>query len=150
MLQSLLADRFQLKVHREPKEMPVYALVVGKNGPKFHASAPDADPIIHIGFTGTNNEYALVTMPKGTMSGLANLLGVVDGRPVLDKTGLDGIWNIKLYSTPEYKMGRGGELNTAEISIFTAVQEQLGLRLDAQKGMVEVLTVDHVEKPSEN
>ena len=150
MLQTLLATRFQLKIHRAPKEMPVYALVVGKNGTKFHASVPDADPLIRVSFTGTNNEYALLTMPKTTMEGLADMIGLVQGRPVLDKTGLTGTWDIKLFSTPEYKMNRGPEPNSGELSILTAVQQQLGLRLEPQKGSVEVLVVDHVEKPSEN
>lgn len=150
MLQLLLADRFQLKVHREQKEMPVYMLVVGKNGPKFHASAPDADPQAHFGFSGANNEYGMATMPKTTMKGLADSLSPVQGRPVLDKTGLTGTWDIKLFNTPEYKMSRGPEPNPGELSIFTAVQEQLGLRLDPQSAMVEVLVVDRVEKPSDN
>ena len=71
MLQSLLTERFPLKVHREPKEMSVYVLVVGKGGPKFHESAPDANPVGHIGFTGANNEYALTELPKTTMKSLA-------------------------------------------------------------------------------
>jgi uncharacterized protein (TIGR03435 family) len=150
MLQSLLAERFRLKVHREPKEIPVYALVVGKGGPKFHASAPDANPAGHFGFTGPNNEYALATLPNTTMKGLADSLGLVEGRPVLDETGLAGNYEIKLYSTPEYKMSRGPESAPGELSILTAVQDQPGLRLEPQKRMIDMLVVDHVEKPSEN
>jgi uncharacterized protein (TIGR03435 family) len=150
MLQSLLADRFRIKIHREQKEMPVYALVVGKNGPKFHASAPDADPQAHFGFSGANNEYSMATMPKTTMQGLADNLSPVQGRPVLDRTGLTGTWGIKLFSTPEYKMSRGPEPNPGELSILTAVQEQLGLRLEPQKATIEIFVVDSVEKPSEN
>ncbi len=150
MLQSLLAERFRLKVHREPKEMPVYALVVGKSGPKFHESAPDANPQSHFGFTGPNNEYTLATMPKTTMKGLAATLVTVEGRPVLDETGLAGNYEIKLYNTPEYKMSRGPEPAQGELSVLTAVQDQLGLRLEPVKRMIDVLVVDHVEKPSDN
>ncbi len=84
------------------------------------------------------------------MESLATTIGLVDGRPVQNKTGLEGTWDIRLYNTPDYKMSRGGEPAPGEISILTALQEQLGLRLKPQKGMVPVLVVDHVAKPSEN
>ena len=85
MLRSLLADRFQLKFHREMKEMPVYDLVIDKNGPKFKESAPDADPLARITAKGPNY---LATMPKATMQDLVKtILLPVSGRPVLDKTG---------------------------------------------------------------
>ena len=136
MVQSLLADRFKLRVHREMKEMPVYVLVVGKNGPKLKESAPDADPTRH--FTGNGNSWQLV-MPKGTaddlIQGIMNT-GFLD-RPVLDKTGLSGTYNISLTYTPENRVDRGAGGDSSDISIFTAVQEQLGLRLEPQKARLK-------------
>jgi uncharacterized protein (TIGR03435 family) len=147
MLQTLLAERFNLKFHHETKEMPVYALVVGKNGPKFKESAPDATFSGHHGVNGHNQTLTLV---KVTMESLAeefkNYFGVE--RPVIDKTGLTGSYDIKFEATPERRLH--AEADPSEISVFTAVQEQLGLKLEAQKAQVEVLVVDHVEKPSEN
>jgi uncharacterized protein (TIGR03435 family) len=148
MMQSLLADRFKLAVHREMKETPVYALVVGKNGPKLKESAPDTDPTERIGVSGRNYD---ATIPKATMDRLVehiNQYAFLD-RPALDKTGLTGAYDIKLTYTPEFKIGRGEEADLSEIGIFAAV-EQLGLRLAPQKADVEMLIVDHVEKPSEN
>jgi len=148
MLQSLLADRFRMKVHREAAETPVYALLIGKDGPKFRESAPDAASAGGVRTSGSIYQW---TLPRVTMNGLANTIGDAGlDRPVLDKTGLTGTWDIKLMYTPEFKMSRGPETDLSEISIFTAVQEQLGLRLEPQKAMVEILVVDSVQKPSEN
>jgi uncharacterized protein (TIGR03435 family) len=148
MLQSLLADRFKLKFHREMRETPVYALVVGKNGPKFKESAPDANPVAHYHWTGRNNE---ITIPKASMDAVVGAIAnsMLD-RPVLDKTGLTGTYDIKLTYTPDVKSNRDSEPDMSDISVFTAVQSQLGLRLEPQKAMVEFLIVDKAEKPSEN
>lgn len=147
MLQRLLAERFNLKFHREMKELPVYALVVGKNGPKFKESAPDAVFISHHGVNGHNQNMTLV---KATMESLADDLSMDFGidRPILDKTGLTGTYDIKLEATPEFRINRGAD--PGDISVFTAVQEQLGLKLEPTKGPVEVVVIDHVERPSEN
>jgi uncharacterized protein (TIGR03435 family) len=139
MLRQLLADRFRLKIHNKTEEMPVYALVVGKNGPRFQSSALEADPQVNISLTGENKEYALITSRKISMEEFARLLSPVDGRPVLDRTGLNGTWDIRLSHTPDYRMSRGPDPVLGEISIFTALQEQLGLKLESQKGMVDVL-----------
>jgi len=149
MLQSLLADRFKLKVHSEMREMPVYELVVGKNGPKFKESAPDADATGHVGVNGRNYQ---LTLPKATMSELIDMLENAGflGRPALDKTGLTGTYDIKLTYTPDIRSNRESEPDLGDIPIVMAVQEQLGLRLDAQKAMIAILVVDHVEKPSGN
>jgi uncharacterized protein (TIGR03435 family) len=148
MLQLLLADRFKLKFHREMREMPVYELVVGKNGPKFKESAPDANPIAHYGPSG--RDYR-VTMPKATMDDLADAIASSSpGRPILDKTGLTGTYDIKLTYSLDVKSNGDTEPDLGETSIFTAIQEQLGLRLEAQKAMIEVLVADYAETPSEN
>lgn len=147
MLQTLLAERFHLKVHRETKEMPVYALVVGKNGPKFKQSSPDAAFVSDHGVNGHNQT---ITLARSTMESLANEIrgGFAVGRPVLDRTGLTETYDLKMEATPEGRINRAPE--PGDISIFTAVQQQLGLRLDPRKEPVEILVVDHIEKPSEN
>lgn len=148
MLQTLLADRFKLKVHREMREMPVYALVIGKNGAKLKPSAPDAGPGGRLQVVGRNYEF---TVAKATMDdivgGIANSF---PDRPVVDRTGLTGEYEIKLVYTPDIRSNRESEPDPNDISIFTAVQEQLGLKLEAQKASIEILVIDHVEKPSEN
>jgi uncharacterized protein (TIGR03435 family) len=147
MLQLLLADRFKLKVHREMREMPVYVLVVGKNGPKFKESAPDASPGTHYGASDRNYQ---VTIPKATMDDVLTALdnSLID-RPVVDKTGLTGTYDIKMTYAPDIRANRETP-DPTDISIFAAVEQQLGLKLESQKAMVEILVVDHVEQPSAN
>jgi uncharacterized protein (TIGR03435 family) len=148
VLQTLLAERFNLKVHRAMKEMPVYALVVGKSGPKFQESSVDADFVSNHGVSGRNQT---LTMSKATMESLAQSLWgsfAVD-RPVMDRTGLTGTYDLKLEATPESRITRTDQ-DPGEISVFTAVQGQLGLRLEPRKLPVEILVVDHIDKPSEN
>jgi len=158
-VQMLLGDRFQLKVHRESKELPVYALVIAKNGPKIRA-AEDRD-VTRTGLTlrpgdGRNLEITGARMPLGS---LARTLSDQAGRTVLDKTGLKGNYDFKMTFTPGMghlpEPGDGTGTSGADPgrdgpSLFTALQEQLGLRLEAQKGAVEVVVIDHVEKPSAN
>jgi len=148
MLQLLLADRFKLRVHRETRELSVYALVVGKNGPKFKPSAPDASPDTHYAASGRNWE---ATIPKATMDDVLRAIenSILD-RPVVDQTGLKGTYDIKMTYTPNIPSNRASEPGPDDISVFTAVEVQLGLKLEAQKAKLEVLVVEHVEKPSEN
>jgi uncharacterized protein (TIGR03435 family) len=145
MLQTLLAERFQLKVHREKRTLPVYALVVGKNGPKFRESAADAVFSSNTGVNG-RNQYMKVT--KGAMEDLADGLLIYAGRAVVDRTGLTGTYDYRMEATPGFRINNNPELT--DISVFTAVQDQLGLKLESQKAPVEVLVVDHLEKPTEN
>jgi len=158
MLQSLLLDRFKLTFHRETKDLAVYALVTGKNGPKLHASetAGEMKRQFRIGRGQINLEGA-------TMAGLADALSNLVGRNVLDRTGISGNYDIKLEWTPdesEPSMFKGPPADGAGAgapapdasgpSVFTAIQEQLGLKLEAQKGPVEVMVIEHIEKASEN
>lgn len=148
MMQLLLADRFKLRVHRETREIPVYVLAVGKNGPKFKPSAPDAGADTHYAASGRNWE---VSIPKATMDDVLKAIenSILD-RPVVDRTGLKGTYNVRMAYTPNIPSNRGTEPAPDDISVFSAVEVQLGLKLEAQKAMVEVLVVDRVEKPSEN
>jgi uncharacterized protein (TIGR03435 family) len=170
-VQSLLADRFKLTFHREAKELPVYALVVAKNGPKIQEAKPgDSYPNGVKGLDGRAHG-GLMRMGRGQLTGqaiplasLAMMLSQQLGRTVLDKTGLKGKYDFTLQWTPDQTQGamlmgpEGGRPATdnppppesSGPSIFTAIQEQLGLKLESQKGPVEILVIDHVEKPSEN
>jgi len=172
MLQALLADRFKLAIHRETKELPVYALVIAKNGPKLkEAKAGDTYPNGIKGPGGRGGGRGMMIMGRGEFTGqglrmedLARQLSQQLGRTVVDKTGLTAIYDFTLKWTPDESQapmsggmdgGQRGSDNTVgsdstSPSIFTAIQEQLGLKLESQKGPVEVIVIDHVEKPSEN
>ena len=140
-LKSLLAERFQLALHSEDKEQSVYALVVAKNGPRFSEATADSGSLIR----GTRG---LITGRGTTMQMLALNLSSQLGRQVLDKTGLTGKYDFKLEWTPDTAVTEGTELGGPYL--FTALQEQLGLRLESQKGVVQVLVIDRAGKPSEN
>jgi bla regulator protein BlaR1 len=148
-LRNLLADRFQLTIHRETKEQQVYTLVVGKNGPKVKETK-DGNGMMRMGRGMLHGEGVPLGFLATAMSGHL-------GRSVIDKTGLTGKYDIDLRWSPDPgQAGAGpfGELPQAPDpngpSIFTAVQEQLGLRLESQKAPVETLVIDRVERPSEN
>ena len=160
MLQPVLADRFKLKVHFETKMLPIYDLEIAKNGPKLAtSSAPKfdknkpRDPAVK--YAGTMMTRPGSFTAYGTeVSVLAGQLAYIIGHPVIDKTGLTGIYDFDLkYAKPEEQGGSGKTDNgSAEQapSIFTALQEQLGLKLQSTKGPVKTLVIDHVEKPAEN
>jgi bla regulator protein BlaR1 len=171
MLQALLADRFKLTIHRETKELPVYALTVAKNGPKLQeAKQGDTYPNGIKGPDGVGRA-GFMRMGRGELtaqglpvSSVVRLLSQQLGRTVIDKTGLTGNYDFTLKWAPDESQGamlRGpaGAQPGAESapptdstgpSIFTAIQEQLGLKLESQKGPVEILVIDHAERPSEN
>ena len=163
MLQALLADRFNLKIHREIKQVPVYALTVGKNGPKLKAAA--GEMIQSKDGTFTKNRSLLVTFardPNGDFSQtrmqmlvrnrsiqeLVNVLSNVMDRPVLNRTELQGEFDFTIeYERDPDEPGIAGSLGPTMLAAF---QEQLGLKFEATKGPVEAIVIDHVEKPSEN
>ena len=160
MLQAVLAERFQLAVHFETKQLPVYNLVVAKNGPKLTkspADAPDADgekgpggqqprSRMRVGF---EDGGMLLTAQSYPMDGLAAQLGGDLRSKVENKTGLDGRYDFTLKYAPSNRL-ETSDSSSAVPDIFAAIQEQLGLRLESQKGPVDVLVIDHVERPSEN
>ena len=139
MIQALLADRFKLVVHRETRELPLYALIVAKGGSKLQATK-DNGLMISSGSRSLNAQGI-------TTAGIAQELAKNVGRVVVDKMGIEGRFDVDLKWTPDDAAVGDAD---APPSIFTAVQEQLGLKLDAQKGPVEVLVIDHLELPSEN
>jgi uncharacterized protein (TIGR03435 family) len=143
MLQTLLADRFKLKLHRETKELPVYWLVVGKSGSKLAETGDTPGP-----FRVGRGSLSAST----TMAALANVFSNWLERVVLDKTGLAGKYNVRLEWTPD-ETAPPGEPEIASrpgASLFSAVEQQLGLKLVAQKGPVEILVIESAEKPSGN
>jgi len=143
MLQTLLAERFHLKFRREQKEMPVYLLVIGKDGPKFKESGADAKVSVSRGFHG-RNQYVQITK-----LGLDNLTDEIwVDRPVVNRTGLTGLYDMRLEATPDSSLSR--EPQPEDVDIFRAIQDQLGLRLVADKAAIDLLVVEHVERPSGN
>jgi len=157
LIQKLLADRFSLKFHREKRELSVYAIVVGKTGAKLTKSEfdPKGDPTMLS--VGPATLYA----KNAAMADFAGFLqrGILD-RPVLDQTGLAGRYDFGLLWRPEVPLGGignnapppgdpGGDKDALQ-DIYTAIQQQLGLRLEATKTPTEVIVVDRLERPSEN
>jgi uncharacterized protein (TIGR03435 family) len=156
MMRSLLAERFKLAFHRETKEMPVFELVTGKRGPKLRPSTEQAD--------GKHNNFirrGRMALQCVTMENFAKDLSRVADRNVLDRTGISGVFDISLEWTPDQSVRAmeqasfdAGQTAAAPADspppLFTALQEQLGLRLKSGKGPVDVLVVDHVERPTEN
>jgi bla regulator protein BlaR1 len=167
MLRALLADRFQLTIHRENKELPVYVLVAAKNGPKIREAKPgDTYPNGIMGAEGRQGPGAggfqsqpgsLIAQAVPISYLVKALSGQLD-RTVLDKTGLTGNYDFTLKWTPERQPAAysqqaadsGAAYEPPVTSIFAAIEAQLGLKLESQKGPVEVIVIDHVERPSGN
>jgi uncharacterized protein (TIGR03435 family) len=144
-LRTLLSDRFQLKVHPETRELPVYALVVAKNGARIQATADDDVTHSSLRVSRGDGGKSEMTGNRIPLASLAKSLSDHVGRTVLDQTGLQGNYDFKLTFAPDM-----APESADGPSIFTALQEQLGLRLDAQKGPVQVVVIDSVQKASEN
>jgi uncharacterized protein (TIGR03435 family) len=145
LFQSLLADRFKLRVHRETREMPRYALVRARKdgtlGPRLRPSSTDCQ--------ATPGKCSLTLLPGHVTGGHVNmdtvravLVGSVE-RVLVDQTGLDGWFELDLEWSPD-------QTASDKPSIFAAVQEQLGLKLESQRGPVDVIVVDHIERPTED
>ena len=178
MLQNLLIERFKLTYHFEKREMPVYALVVSKNGPKLNISRPEPPPpsdggptasTSHAPTTWTMGPYGvplLPPIPRGatsagtmangvksfsasaaTMDRIVEYLSTELGRPVTDATGLTGQFDFTLTFMGEGGSGSGPSAVESDApTLFTAIQEQLGLKLEQKKGLVYAIFIDHVEK----
>jgi uncharacterized protein (TIGR03435 family) len=142
MLQALLKDRFQLKFHRETRELPVYSLVTAKGAPKLNLHTGDEGASTS---TSHGSGKADLVATRVSMAGLAERLGRELGSVVLDNTGLKAAeYDVKLEWSPDPTP------DSTAPSLFTALQEQLGLKLEATKGPVEVVVVESAEKPSAN
>lgn len=158
MLRRLLSDRFSLTFHLEQRSMPAYALMVDKGGPKLKQSDPSANmpaqgppPLIFV----VSRELVRLPGRSATMGELASVLqrAALD-RPVLDRTGLTSRFDFDLEFTPDDSvfggaLGKGPD-NPPQPGLFTALRQELGLRLVAVRGPVNVLVIDHAEHPSAN
>jgi uncharacterized protein (TIGR03435 family) len=171
MKQSLLADRFKLKVHFEMRELPVYALVVEKGGSKVKPTNadPNTPPVPKSGYYmntfGPNNGVSVTRTPQSVLEmtvkgmnmdylaqSLEEVVADIGGRTIVNRTGLDGQYDFALKWTPEQTADAPSPDSAATNapSIFTALKEQLGLKLVPAKGMVEVVVIDGIEQPSGN
>ncbi len=146
MLQALLADRFKVALHRESKTMAGYALVVGRNGPKLRSSEAESEPELRGQLRIEARGYS--------MQGLAELLSIALRTYVVDMTGLEGRFDFGIDISPFLAVDEPVFKNDATekmASVFQrALEQQLGLKLEGRKVPVEVLVIDHAEKPSEN
>jgi uncharacterized protein (TIGR03435 family) len=165
MLQNLLVERFRLGIHRETRDLPVYVLSIAKNGPKVQEAksgdtypdgfkGPDGKPVGHAGpMSWGNGRLIGQGIP---LSQVAAALSQQLGRTVQDQTELKGNYDIKLEWTPDEPQrpqpGAGNAVATdsPSTSLFTAIQEQLGLKLESHKAPVDILVIDHAEPPPEN
>jgi uncharacterized protein (TIGR03435 family) len=171
MMQTILEDRFKLKIHRETRQGPVYELTLGKGSPKLKALQDGSCTPVVVGrplpplADGQHRCRNLVgpgsvNFEGGTLSGLAGMLGLILDRPVIDKTGITDYFEIHLKFSPDdlapsrpsaTDPGSSAAISSSDApGIFQAIQEQLGLKLVPAKGPVDVLVIDHIERPSEN
>ncbi len=168
MLQTLLEDRFKLRIRRETREVPVYVLLASKSGLKLSEAKegscftvgpnsplppPKAGQNPPTPCGGTMRGPNLLAGGNNSMAEFVFALSNVLGRPVIDKTGYTGTFSYRLEFTPERISGLpvdAGNSDPSRPSIFTAIQDQLGLKLESQKGPADVLVIDHVEKPDAN
>ncbi len=171
MLQALLKERFKLAIHRETKEMPVYALVLGKGGPKFPKADIEekdclTDPITPIASRDGSAHCHQISGGRGAgLHGgavdMSDIAGYVEGwtdRPLLDKTGLKGLYRIETEPWLPMNLGLSAPppgakqdgIDMADLPTIYVIFERLGLKLEPQKGQVEVYVIDHIEKPSAN
>jgi uncharacterized protein (TIGR03435 family) len=171
MLQTILEDRFKLKIHRETRQGPVYELALGKGSPKLKPLQDGSCtpvvvgrplPLLPDGQRRCRNMASprSVDFEGGTLSMFAGSLGMVLDRPVIDKTGITSYFEIHLVFSPDDSAtpqpatadpGASAAVGASDApGIFQAIQDQLGLRLVPAKGPVDVLVIDHIERPSEN
>jgi uncharacterized protein (TIGR03435 family) len=142
MLQSLLADRFRLKFHRESKEFPVYGLVVDKGGPKLTPLKPGEN-------SNCRRDNSEVCGMR-TMADLADWMTSITGRPVLDQTKIEGTFDVLLTFDVYELRGQTPPPDYNKPNVFTAIREQLGLRLEPQKTPFPMIVIEDIQRPTEN
>jgi bla regulator protein BlaR1 len=156
MYRKLLAERFNLKVQREQRDLPVYALMLGKGNPKI--AKGDSNGLPHVGFKYISSQLVPLKATNATMGDFVFQMQGVLNRPVVDQTGLKGRWDFTLQWTPDDSQFIGWGIHippasdspTAQPGLFTAIQEQLGLKLKATKAKIDVIMIDHIDKPTPN
>jgi uncharacterized protein (TIGR03435 family) len=147
IVQKMLAERFALKFHRETRELPVYALAVTRDGIKFQKSKGDPN-LLGDENDDSNGGQTHLTVTNMSMTDFTLILDFIADKPVVNETGLTGKWDFKLTWTNDDT--RVPTDANAAPGLFTAIQEQMGLKLDAVKAPAEVMVIDHVERPSAN
>jgi uncharacterized protein (TIGR03435 family) len=171
MMQAILKDRFNLRIHRETRQGPVYELTMGKRSPTLKPFQEGSCAPVVLGRTlpplaGPKHYCRNILSPRsvdfegGTLSMVAGLLYLILDRPVIDKTGMTNYFELHLRFSPDDLAaprpaidgpGAPTEVRATDApGIFQAIQEQLGLKLVPAKGPLDVLVIDHIEKPSEN
>jgi uncharacterized protein (TIGR03435 family) len=157
MIRKLLADRFQLKFHHDKRELSAFVLTVGKDGPKLKPSQPNGN--LHgIGVQPAKTGAMMFANNSPIPAFTSFLQSLVLDRPVVDQTGLTGRYDLTVTFTPDDSLFNGHSLGFPKPAddvepapgLFDAIQQQLGLKLTAEKTQVDVLAIDHVEKPSAN
>jgi bla regulator protein blaR1 len=148
-MQKLLAERFQLVVHTETKQLPMYALVVAKGGHKLTPNpSPDGSP------QSSSTGRAMFKAKRVSLEQIAQTLAGITGHPVRNETALEGYYDLDMKWTPDAAPAApdAADVLPAQVgpTLFTALQEQLGLKLEAKRGPVETLVIDRAERPSEN
>jgi uncharacterized protein (TIGR03435 family) len=162
MLRTLLKDRFALALHHDIRELPIYELTVAKGGfklpplkpgdcIKYDPENPPSPGHKSSEFCGNlSNGRGAFDGASASMADMATMFSYTLGRTVVDKTGIEGTFRVHLTFAPDEVAGGTPAADEAGPSFFTALQEQLGLKLESAKGPVDVLVIDHVEKPTEN
>jgi uncharacterized protein (TIGR03435 family) len=162
LIQNLLADRLQLKFHKEQRELAVYAITIAPGGPKLTVTTAGPNDPSGMGFNGPNNQGVTAVGRNLTMADFAMWMqAAVMDRPMVDQTGLKDRYDLRVKWTPDdsqFTQFRGtgmtmpapSDAADAPPSLYTAVQEQLGLKIDATRALDDVIVIDHIEKPSAN
>lgn len=146
MLRKLLAERFGLKFHREKRDLSIFAVTVAKGGPKLTATKSEANGLPDQ--TGSNNgAEQMWRFTNNSTADFASMMQYFLDRPVIDQTGLTGKYDFSLQWTTDATLNNDPK---APPGLFTAVQEQIGLKITPTKGSAEVLVIDHAERPSAN
>ena len=143
MVRALLANQLHMQAHVEQREMPVYDLVVARGGPKMKEATPEENDKTHL-MSGRGGDIDAAAM---TIDGLPWVLGEITGRPVVNKTGLTAKYDFTLQYLPGAQAAAD---ETGRISIFTALEEQLGLKLVPAREPIDVLVIDSIEQPAAN
>ena len=150
MLQSVLTSRFHLACHYETREMPVYNLVIAKGGLNIVAVQPHVDADGHQVTGNLGMSRNSITADSVSLAGVADLLTLQLGRTVIDRSGSNAVYSITVHFAPVQAAPDTQPEGVSEPSIFSAMEEQLGLRLEPGKGPVKVLAVGHIERPGED
>lgn len=155
MLRNLLEDRFQLQTHRETRDLPGYALVASKTGLRLPNANPAPCATFGLKKSGSQLEGCdgmsagpgFIADKRLSMTWFAGVLGNMVSSPVMDRTGYTGSFEVHLEFAP---LNGDGSTDSTKPSLFTALQEQLGLKLESRKVPIQVLVIDHAEKPGDN